>query len=147
MDELHRCMDAVSPEKRSDIMSRVRQKHTTPEVLVRQLLHSLGYRFRLHRADLPGTPDIVLPGKRTVIFVNGCFWHGHNCRAGRLPSTNVDFWMQKRHQNHERDARNAQLLGALGWKVIVVWECETKNFSALACHLQTQLSPKTSEST
>lgn len=134
-------MDQVSPEQRSAIMSRVRQKHTKPEMVVRRLLHSLGYRFRLHRRDLPGTPDIVLPRLRTAIFVNGCFWHGHNCRAGSLPSTNVEFWTEKRRRNVERDVQKTLLLEANGWLVLVIWECETKcDLATLARRLESHLS-------
>lgn len=117
---------------RSEMMARVRSKDTKPEKLVRSLLHALGYRFRLHRRDLPGCPDIVLPGHEAAIFVHGCFWHGHGCkRAGRLPKTNADFWVQKLGANLARDARNRKALENLGWKVLVVWECELKDEEAL----------------
>jgi len=125
-------MDRVSKSKRSAMMSRVRQKNTAPEVLVRQYLHARGYRFRLHRKDLPGNPDIVLPKYHTVIFVNGCFWHGHSCPRGKRPSTNMEFWNKKLIRNVERDRENYGVLQEMEWRVVVVWECETKNLEKLA---------------
>lgn len=112
---------------RSEVMSRVRSKDTGAERAVRSLLHALGYRFRLHRKDLPGSPDIVLPGRKAVIFVHGCFWHGHGCKRGsRAPKTNADYWTKKLAGNVARDEkRQAELVG-LGWRVLVVWECEIK---------------------
>ena len=118
-------MDFVSTETRSNMMRRVRQKNTKPEILVRSFLHNRGYRFRLHRKDLPGKPDIVLPKHRTVIFVNGCFWHGHTCRKGKRPTTNTNFWNEKLDRNISRDSANYSKLKKLGWQVVVVWECET----------------------
>ena len=110
---------------RSAIMRAVRQKNTTPELKVRQALHRMGYRFRLHRADLPGRPDIVLPKYQTVIFVHGCFWHRHpDCSKATMPKTRRDFWQLKFDRNTRRDARNIAELEAMGWKVIVIWECE-----------------------
>lgn len=108
-----------------------KSKDTKPEILVRKLLHALGYRFRLCRKDLPGKPDIVLPKYRTVIFVHGCFWHQHaGCKAASRPSTNVEFWEKKFARNRERDARVEAELAALGWRVIVIWECEVKRVLA-----------------
>lgn len=116
--------DTVSPEKRSDMMSGIRGKDTKPEIIVRSLLHRLGYRFRLHRKDLPGKPDIVLPKWRAVIFVNGCYWHGHeSCHLFRLPKTRIDFWTNKIAGNRARDQRNHIALQGAGWKVLVIWEC------------------------
>jgi DNA mismatch endonuclease (patch repair protein) len=113
-------------------MSRVKKKHTTPEVRVRQVLHSLGYKFRLHRENLPGKPDIVLPRLRTAIFVNGCFWHCHTCPKGILkPATNQQFWQSKLAANRERDVRRQRELEEIGWKVTIIWECETKDDTAL----------------
>ncbi len=117
-------MDIVTPEVRSRIMSRIRSKDTKPEMTVRRLIHSLGYRFRLHRRDLPGTPDMVFPGRKAVIFVNGCFWHGHDCGRGKLPKSNVRFWRKKFRDNSARDEKNIAALRANGWRVLVVWECE-----------------------
>jgi DNA mismatch endonuclease (patch repair protein) len=121
-------VDVHTPEQRSRNMSAIRGKDTIPEISVRTLLHSLGYRFRLHRKNLPGKPDIVLPKHKAVVFVHGCFWHCHNCRFGRVqPATRSGFWTAKRLSNVERDRRNKAMLKTLGWRVMVVWECEVKN--------------------
>lgn len=113
-------------------MRAVRREDTKPELLVRKSLHALGLRFRLHRKDLPGSPDIVLPKHRTVIFVHGCFWHRHpGCRLASTPKTRQYYWLPKFDANVERDARKILQLEALGWHVLVVWECETKDPSAL----------------
>jgi len=119
-------MDSVSPDKRSENMRRVGQKNTKPEIAVRKLLHSMGYRFRLHRKDLAGKPDIVLPKHKIAVFVNGCFWHGHDCPRGKRPSTNTEFWNEKLSRNVERDRSNCERLKAEGWGVAIVWECEIK---------------------
>lgn len=108
-------------------MSSVKSKNTKPEICVRSLLHKAGFRFRLFRKDLPGSPDIVLPKFGTVIFVHGCFWHGHSCPKGRRPNSNQKFWNEKLNKNLCRDTSNYASLKALGWKVIVVWECEAEN--------------------
>lgn len=114
-------------------MAQVKGRDTKPERLVRSLLHGLGYRFRLHRKDLPGRPDIVLPRHRKVIFVHGCFWHGHqDCRRSARPSTNREFWDRKIDCNTERDARNIAALEQAGWKVLIVWECATRNHDDLS---------------
>lgn len=124
--------DTVSPEKRSDMMSGIRGKDTKPEIVVRRLLHRLGYRFRLHCKDLPGRPDIVLPKWRTVIFVNGCYWHGHkDCHLFRLPKTRTEFWAKKIEGNQARDQRNYIVLEAAGWKVLVIWECAVSKKKSL----------------
>jgi len=107
-------------------MSRVRQKNTKPEILVRRLLHAAGLRYVLHSPALPGRPDLAFPKYRTALFVHGCFWHGHGCRAGRTPSSNTDYWSPKIAQNRLRDARQSEELKAQGWRVLIVWECETK---------------------
>ncbi len=120
-------MDSVTGVKRSYIMSRIRGKNTTPELVVRSFLFRQGFRFRLHVKTLPGHPDIVLPKYRTVIEVRGCFWHQHpGCKTATTPKSNIDFWQRKFHRNVERDRENETALAALGWKVIVVWECETR---------------------
>jgi len=125
--------DTVSREKRSAIMAAVRSRDTTPEKFVRSLIHRLGYRFRLHRKDLPGRPDIVLPRHRAVVFVHGCFWHAHRCKAGdRLPATNTEFWRNKRNENVIRDRMAIGRLRRLGLRILVVWECETKNAVVVA---------------
>lgn len=107
-------------------MARIKQKNTTPELVVRRFLHGLGMRFRLHPRDLPGRPDIVLPKYRAIVFVHGCFWHGHSCRAGRPASTNTEYWEPKIAANVARDSRKASQLEAMGWQVFAIWECETK---------------------
>lgn len=116
------------PLNRSEMMSKVRGRNTTPERLVRSVLHCAGLRFRLHRTDLPGSPDIVLPRYRTAIFVNGCFWHQHSgCRRAVRPVTNQEFWNRKLDRNIVRDAVAVRNLEAMGWRVLVIWECELKN--------------------
>lgn len=133
--------DTVSPAQRSRNMARVRNRNTAPELLVRKTLHHLGYRFRLHRKDLPGCPDIVLPKYRTAIFVHGCFWHGHDCRRGRRPQTHTEFWNAKLDKNLARDAAGRRALEALGWSVLVVWECETRDTAGLADRLSAFFGP------
>jgi DNA mismatch endonuclease (patch repair protein) len=124
--------DRLTPAERSALMSRVRGKDTRPELAVRRLLHGLGFRFRLHRRDLPGTPDLVLPKYNAVVMVHGCFWHGHRgCKAATVPKTRTDYWLEKIAANRRRDARDSRRLRRLGWKVVVVWQCETKNSEAL----------------
>ena len=100
------------------------------------MLHGMGYRFRLHRRDFPGTPDIVLPGRAAVVFVHGCFWHGHACKRNKMPKSNAVYWNEKIEANRRRDARKRRALGALGWKVVIVWECELKRPEKLADKLQ-----------
>ncbi len=119
-------MDKVSRSVRRRTMQAVRRKDTTPEIAVRQALRSLGCGYRLHDCKLPGTPDIVFPGRRKVIFVHGCFWHGHDCRVSLTPKTSVPFWTTKIVRNRERDANNLAKLADLGWSTLVVWECATK---------------------
>ena len=118
-------MDKVSPATRSAVMAKVKGRDTGPEKRLRSLLFRQGFRFRLHKADLPGTPDIVLPRYRTVVFVHGCFWHRHaGCRRASTPASNVAYWERKFRRTVERDAAVAAALEALGWRVVVVWECE-----------------------
>ena len=115
-------------EQRSRNMSAIKSKNTKPEIKVRKVLHSMGYRFRLHRKDLPGSPDIVLPKYKTVIFVHGCFWHRHeNCKYASTPKTRQEFWEAKFRENINRDKLNQENLSSKGWKIIVVWECEIKD--------------------
>ena len=118
-------------------MAKVGSKDTTPEMVVRRMLHAMGYRFRLHRRDLPGTPDIVLPRLGKAVFVHGCYWHGHSgCRLGRLPKSRLEYWGPKIAANRERDARKAAALRRAGWSVATVWECETRRRERLAARLQ-----------
>ena len=119
--------DIFSFQKRSDIMSKIGGKNTKPEILVRKFLFSKGFRYRINVKTLPGKPDIVLPKYKTVIFINGYFWHGHNCKKGKLPSSNIDFWRKKISNNKSRDDKNSDLLIKLGWKVIIIWQCEISN--------------------
>lgn len=126
-----------SGASRSDIMRAVKRAHTRPEIVVRQALHALGLRFRLHRRDLPGSPDIVLPKFRTVVFVHGCFWHRHSdCRYATTPKSRQEYWLPKFEANVERDARKEAQLRELGWRVLVMWECETKSLEALEVRLR-----------
>ena len=123
--------DTVSPEVRSRVMSQVKSKGMKPEMQVRRLLHGLGYRYRLHRADLPGRPDLVFPSRRKVVFVNGCFWHKHSgCPQVRIPATNRDYWLPKLERNRARDERNIALLQEDGWSVMTVWECQLRDLPA-----------------
>ncbi|HBN9610494.1 very short patch repair endonuclease [Pseudomonas aeruginosa] len=122
---------------RSDIMRAVKRAHTGPEIVIRQALHALGLRFRLHRRDLPGSPDIVLPRFRTVVFVHGCFWHRHpGCRYASTPKSRQEYWFPKFKANVERDAKKEAQLRELGWRVLVIWECETKSREALEARLR-----------
>lgn len=119
--------DHLTAAERSRHMRLIRKRDTKPEIRVRRLLHSLGYRFRLHRRDLPGTPDIVLPRLKKVIWVHGCFWHQHRgCALARLPKSRLDYWLPKLRRNAERDEENQARLAAAGWEALVVWECETR---------------------
>ena len=129
-------VDVVSPAKRSEMMAGIKNRNTKPEVALRKLLHKAGFRFRLNRADLPGRPDIVLPKYRTVIFVHGCFWHGHeNCKHFRLPKTRTEFWKGKISGNIARDKRASLELIKLGWKVLIIWECEIPKRQDAKCTL------------
>ncbi len=119
-------MDIVDRQTRSHIMAQIRGKNTRPELIVRKGLHARGFRFRLHRPDLPGKPDIVLPKYRAVILVNGCFWHGHDCHLFKWPGTRQDWWRAKIGQTQIRDARNRKLLVKQGWRILTVWECALK---------------------
>ena len=119
-------VDVHSPDQRSFNMSRIKGKNTKPEMIVRQWLWQNGYRYRLHRKDLPGKPDIVFSGRKKVIFVNGCFWHKHNCKYFKWPKSNTKFWRQKIEANVRRDVDNYISLNTTGWNYMVVWECEIK---------------------
>lgn len=126
-----RARDPLSKRGRSRLMARVRNRDTVPELQLRRLLHGAGYRFRLHRADLAGSPDIVLPRFRTAIFVHGCFWHGHSCPRGARPGTNVEFWDAKLDRNRQRDQDVEDSLKSEGWAVLTVWECELRSPGSL----------------
>lgn len=129
--------DVHTPEQRSRNMAAIRSRNTKPEVKVRQALHAAGLRFRLHRRDLPGHPDIVLPKFKTVVFVHGCFWHMHRCPFGKpQPATNPDFWLKKRMDNVQRDKKNTRALKTLGWRVYTIWECETRNSQKLETRIR-----------
>ncbi len=125
--------DVFPPEKRSAVMRSVKGKDTSPELRVRRALTRLGGRYRLHRKDLPGNPDIVMPGRRLALFVHGCFWHGHDCaRGSRVPKQNRDYWVGKVARNRARDEASREALAALGWRVETIWECELTGAAALA---------------
>ena len=129
--------DVHNPEQRSRNMAAIRSKNTKPEMRVRSALHAMGFRFRLHRKDLPGRPDIVLPKFRTAIFVHGCFWHCHRCKYGSVkPATRADFWAAKRAGNVARDRAHRAALRKLGWRVLVLWECEVRTTEAAQTRLQ-----------
>lgn len=129
-------VDRLTEEQRRRNMSAIGSKNTTPELMVRKFLHSIGFRFRLHDRTLPGTPDIVLPKYRTVIMVNGCFWHMHGCELSKIPQTRKDFWSAKLEMNRTRDLEHQVLLQSSGWSVITIWECDLKKEAALNTKLQ-----------
>jgi DNA mismatch endonuclease (patch repair protein) len=121
--------DKIDPARRSANMAKIASKNTKPELLVRRMLHALGYRFRLHRKDLPGKPDIVFPSRKAVIFVHGCFWHMHpdpTCKDARLPTSRQEYWLPKLERNVQRDAEAEERLRADGWRTLVIWDCETR---------------------
>nr|WP_295112234.1 DNA mismatch endonuclease Vsr [uncultured Caulobacter sp.] len=139
--------DVYDQAKRSAVMARVKSKDTTPEKTLRRILTGLGARYRLHRKDLPGNPDLVMPGRKLAFFVHGCFWHGHDCaRGSRVPKTNRDYWLAKVARNVARDERSQAALKAAGWRVEVVWECAMKDEATLAARLQTLLDQATASS-
>jgi DNA mismatch endonuclease (patch repair protein) len=134
--------DVLTPEQRTLNMSRIRNRDTRPEMLVRSIVHQRGYRYSLHKKNLPGKPDLVLVRHRKIIHVHGCFFHMHNCKYGRVvPATNAKFWRTKRLSNVERDRRNVKALRRDGWKVMIVWECETKKPTILTKRIERFLSP------
>ncbi|MGH6638854.1 MAG: very short patch repair endonuclease [Polaromonas sp.] len=121
-------MDTLTPSQRSARMRLIQSRNTSPEMVIRHFVHKLGYRYRLHRADLPGRPDLVFPGRRKVIFVHGCFWHRHNhCDLARLPKSRLEFWLPKLTRNKERDAAKRSALTRMGWSSLVIWECELRD--------------------
>ena len=130
-------MDTLKPSQRRICMSHNKGKNTTPELHVRRLAHSLGYRYRLHRRDLPGCPDLVFSAKKKVIFVHGCFWHRHSCGKGRsMPVTRKKFWQKKFEGTKARDAKNKRLLLKAGWRVLAIWECELRNEARVAAKIK-----------
>ena len=135
--------DVFDPAKRSQVMARVKGQNTSPELKVRKLLTAMGARYRLHRKDLPGAPDIVLPGRRLAVFVHGCFWHGHDCaRGARVPKQNRDYWEAKIGRNRARDQRTQAELEAFGWTPLILWECELKDEAALRARLSDALAQR-----
>ena len=128
--------DVYPPAKRSAVMRQVKGKDTTPELKVRKALTALGARYRLHRKDLPGSPDVVLPGRKLALFVHGCFWHGHDCaRGARVPKANRDYWIAKVARNRARDMKTREALTTAGWRVETIWECDLKDAAALMARL------------
>jgi DNA mismatch endonuclease, patch repair protein len=136
-------VDKISTQRRSENMRQIRSKNTAPELTLRQMLYQMGYRFRLHRKDLPGKPDLVFPGRKKIVFVHGCFWHQHQgCREGRLPGTRREYWEPKLARNQERDVLAQTELQALGWDVLTLWECDlVKAPGAIAGRLRRFLGP------
>lgn len=133
-------VDRITPEQRSRLMARIRDRDTQPELVVRRLVHRMGFRYRLHAAALPGKPDVVLPRHHKVIFVHGCFWHRHRCRTGRhMPKSRVGYWTEKFRRNVERDRRARRRLRYAGWEVLIVWECQTRDREALSRRLRSFL--------
>ncbi|MBV6410690.1 MAG: Very short patch repair protein [Rhodocyclaceae bacterium] len=128
--------DPLSPSDRSALMARIRAKNTGPELAVRKLVFSLGYRYRLHRADLPGKPDLVFPGRAKVIFVHGCFWHQHACGRYSIPKSRTRFWKEKLDGNKRRDANNVRRLRALGWRSLVLWECQLRDLEKVTWRIE-----------
>jgi DNA mismatch endonuclease (patch repair protein) len=121
---------------RSANMRAIRSKGMRPELAVRSLVHRLGYRYRLHKKDLPGKPDLVFAARRMVIFVHGCFWHSHGCKSAHVPKSNIGYWGPKLERNRTRDQKNIDLLTASGWRPFIIWECETRNLDTLQNHLK-----------
>ncbi|MDX2030628.1 MAG: very short patch repair endonuclease [Blastocatellia bacterium] len=136
-------MDNLTPEQRSRQMSLVRSKNTKPELFVRKLVFSLGFRYRLHYRRVPGKPDLAFPGKKKVVFVHGCFWHRHEeCKLARIPKSRIAFWKEKLERNRDRDQENQRAITALGWKSLVIWECEIGNVARVTKKLKRFLQEK-----
>ena len=134
--------DVFTAEQRSAVMRKVPGRNSSAEMKVRKLLTRLGLRYRLHRKDLPGSPDVAMPGRKVALFVHGCFWHGHDCKRGaRPPKANADYWSAKIARNRARDIRTADALKAMGWRQATVWECELKDAAALSAKLEAELKP------
>ncbi|TVZ41176.1 T/G mismatch-specific endonuclease [Alteromonadaceae bacterium 2753L.S.0a.02] len=131
--------DTLTKTQRSERMGRIKHKDTKPEMKVRKLVHGMGYRYRLHKVNLPGKPDLVFSSRKKIIFVHGCFWHRHPdpcCKLARLPKSKIDFWLPKLEGNRKRDEENLRRLNASGWDVLVVWECEIKDKERLKAHIK-----------
>lgn len=133
--------DMYSRKRRSEIMASITSRDTQPELRVRSVLHKMGYRFRLHSKDLPGKPDVILPKWRVAVLVHGCFWHGHNCCEGHVPKSNTGYWESKLERNRRRDEENERLLNFLGWRLIVIWECQTYSLPKLEERLREAMYP------
>lgn len=136
--------DTISKERRSELMSRIRSKNSKVELAVRSLVHRMGYRFRLHRKNLPGKPDLVFPGRKKAIFVHGCFWHWHpdpDCKRARMPKSRPEFWKPKLEGNRRRDRENKEKLTDLGWEVLEIWECEVGDLEKIAERIKEFLDP------
>jgi DNA mismatch endonuclease (patch repair protein) len=134
--------DVHTKEQRSFNMSQIRDKNTKPEIIIRSIVHRMGFRFRLHDKNLPGKPDIVLPRHKNIIFIHGCFWHLHNCKYGQVtPATNAAFWQNKRQSNKTRDKRNMAQLKKFGWNILVIWECQLETPVKVSGRLQLFLRP------
>jgi DNA mismatch endonuclease Vsr len=129
-------MDIMSTEQRSQRMSLIRSRNTVPERVVRSVIHRMGYRFRVHRTDLPGSPDIVFRSRRCIIFIDGCFWHGHECSIGHIPYSNSEYWREKIARTKSRDSKNRRQLRKEGWRTLIVWECQIKNKERLTKRLK-----------
>lgn len=133
-------MDTLTPEQRSERMSRIRNKDSKPEMTVRRLVHKMGYRYRLHRRDLPGTPDLVFAKRGKIIFVHGCFWHRHEtCKLTRWPKSKLDFWRPKLEENRRRDETAQRSLRKMGWSALVIWECQLRDVGRLETKIRTFL--------
>lgn len=142
-------MDTLKPHERSERMKRVHSANTKPEMLVRRLVYSMGYRYRLHRKDLPGKPDLVFSSRKKIIFVHGCFWHRHdaaNCHLARLPKSRLDFWLPKLDANRKRDTVVAEKLQQLGWQVLTIWECQLRDLGDVALKISIFLESKSQNS-
>ncbi len=136
--------DTISKERRSELMSRIRSKNSKVELAIRSLVHRMGYRFRLHRKNLPGKPDLVFPGRKKAIFVHGCFWHWHpdpDCKRARMPKSRQEFWKPKLEGNRRRDRENREKLSDLGWEVLEIWECEIADLENIADRIKDFLDP------
>jgi DNA mismatch endonuclease, patch repair protein len=128
-------MDRLNPNRRSALMARIHGKDTMPELVVRRLTYFLGYRYRVHARDLPGSPDLVFKGRRKAIFVHGCFWHRHRCRRGKMPTTRAEFWVPKLSGNKLRDLKTQAELRRLGWRYLIIWECELKHLDRVSARI------------